>query len=100
MLEPIVVTISHQLGRDAARRRIEDGLTHIHGQQALIGAVVDCLSDHPPDKSSLAQRRHAAPSGNRECRSAVTALSRKPTFRDQMVIRSTSSSVILSPVRS
>ena len=34
MLEPIVVTISHRLGRDGARRRIEDGLTHIHGQLA------------------------------------------------------------------
>jgi AraC-like DNA-binding protein len=29
-------------------------------EQALIGAVVGCLADHPQDKSSLAQRRHAA----------------------------------------
>ena len=29
-------------------------------EQALIGAVVDCLADHPQDKSSLSQRRHAA----------------------------------------
>jgi AraC-like DNA-binding protein len=29
-------------------------------EQALIGAVVGCLADHPQDKSSHAQRRHAA----------------------------------------
>ena len=34
MPEPFVVTISHRLGRDGARRRIEDGLTHINGQLA------------------------------------------------------------------
>ena len=40
MPEPIVVTISHRLGRDGARRRIEDGLTQIHAQLApLVSAM-------------------------------------------------------------
>ena len=34
MLEPIVITISHRLGRDGARRRIEEGLSHIREQLA------------------------------------------------------------------
>jgi hypothetical protein len=32
--EPIVVTISHRLGRDEAKRRIEDGLGSIRGEIA------------------------------------------------------------------
>jgi hypothetical protein len=40
MSEPIVITISHRLGRDAARRRIEDGLAHIRGQLALFVSAV------------------------------------------------------------
>jgi putative polyhydroxyalkanoate system protein len=34
MLEPIVITMSHRLGRDGARRRIEEGLAHIREQLA------------------------------------------------------------------
>jgi len=41
MLEPIVVTISHRLGRDGARRRIEDGLTQIRGQLAPFVSAMD-----------------------------------------------------------
>ena len=32
MPEPIVVTISHRLGRDGAKRRIEASLAHIRGE--------------------------------------------------------------------
>jgi hypothetical protein len=32
--EPIIVTISHQLGRDEAKRRLDNGLGYIRGQLA------------------------------------------------------------------
>jgi putative polyhydroxyalkanoate system protein len=32
--DPLVITISHRLGRDEAKRRLDDGLGHIRGQLA------------------------------------------------------------------
>jgi hypothetical protein len=39
--EPIVVTISHRLGRDEAKRRIEDGLGAIRGEVARYVKEID-----------------------------------------------------------
>jgi hypothetical protein len=39
--EPIVVTISHRLGRDAAKRRIDEGLGHIRGALAPFATLID-----------------------------------------------------------
>jgi hypothetical protein len=39
--EPLVITISHRLGRDEAKRRLEDGLGHIRGQLAAFVSSLD-----------------------------------------------------------
>jgi len=39
--EPIIVTISHRLGRDEAKRRIDEGLEHIRGQLAMFVSSID-----------------------------------------------------------
>jgi putative polyhydroxyalkanoic acid system protein len=40
MQEPLVVTISHRLGRAEAKRRLEAGLGHIRGEVApFVGAM-------------------------------------------------------------
>jgi Putative polyhydroxyalkanoic acid system protein (PHA_gran_rgn) len=43
--EPIVITISHRLGRDEAKRRLEEGLTHIRGQLAPFVQAIDYAWD-------------------------------------------------------
>jgi hypothetical protein len=39
--EPITVTISHSLGRDEAKRRLDNGLGHIRQQPAAFVSAVD-----------------------------------------------------------
>ena len=39
--EPLVITISHRLGRDEAKRRLDDGLGHIRGQLAGFVSSLD-----------------------------------------------------------
>ena len=39
MTKPLVVTISHQLGRDEARRRIEAGLANVKAKYASLIAL-------------------------------------------------------------
>jgi putative polyhydroxyalkanoic acid system protein len=39
--DPLLITISHRLGRDEARRRLEDGLGHIHGRLAGFVSSLD-----------------------------------------------------------
>ena len=41
MPEPITVTISHSLGRDEAKRRLDNGLGHIRQQLAPFASSVD-----------------------------------------------------------
>ena len=43
--EPLVVTISHRLGRDEAKRRIEKGLSSIRGEIARHVNEIDCAWD-------------------------------------------------------
>jgi hypothetical protein len=50
--EPITVTISHRLGRDEAKRRIENGMSTIRGE---LGAYVRSL-DHSWDEYALSFR--------------------------------------------
>ena len=50
--EPITVTISHRLGRDEAKRRIENGLSAIRTE---VGAYVRSL-DHSWDEYTLSFR--------------------------------------------
>jgi hypothetical protein len=38
---PIVITISHQLGRDEAKRRLDEGLGRIRGQLAHFASSTD-----------------------------------------------------------
>jgi Putative polyhydroxyalkanoic acid system protein (PHA_gran_rgn) len=39
---PIVVTISHQLGREEAKRRLDHGLTYIRSQLAAFVSAIEC----------------------------------------------------------
>jgi putative polyhydroxyalkanoate system protein len=39
--EPITITISHRLGRDEARRRLDEGLGHIRGQLTPFVSALD-----------------------------------------------------------
>ena len=41
MLEPLVITISHRLGRDEAKRRLDDGLSQIHRQLTAFVSSLD-----------------------------------------------------------
>src|SRR3954470_20436053 len=41
MRKPVVVTIPHQLGRDEARRRLENGMGEVRSQLAGVGASVE-----------------------------------------------------------
>ena len=41
MPDPIVVTVSHRLGRDGARRRIDESLTQIRRQLAAFTSSLD-----------------------------------------------------------
>jgi hypothetical protein len=41
VLEPLVITISHRLGRDEAKRRLDDGLSHIRRQLAAFVSSLD-----------------------------------------------------------
>lgn len=41
MAEPIIVTISHSLGRDEAKRRLENGLGHIRARLAPFVSSID-----------------------------------------------------------
>jgi hypothetical protein len=41
MRKPVVVTIPHQLGRDEARRRLQDGMGQIRSQLFGVGASVE-----------------------------------------------------------
>ena len=48
--EPITVTISHRLGRDGAKRRIDDGLASIRTEVALYVNTLDyAWDDHRLD---------------------------------------------------
>jgi hypothetical protein len=38
--EPIIITISHRLGRDGAKERLDEGLNHIRGQLAPFGSAI------------------------------------------------------------
>ena len=41
MTQPLVVTISHELGRAAAKRRIADGIASIRSQLAVFAAGIE-----------------------------------------------------------
>ena len=41
MPEPTVITISHRLGRDEAKRRLDAGLGHIRSQLAPFATAID-----------------------------------------------------------
>jgi hypothetical protein len=38
--DPIIVTVSHRLGRDGAKQRLDDGLSHIRGQLAPFATAI------------------------------------------------------------
>jgi hypothetical protein len=39
--DPLIITISHRLGRDEAKRRLDEGLGHIRGQLAAFVSSLD-----------------------------------------------------------
>jgi len=41
MRKPVVVTIPHQLGREEARRRLQDGMGQVRSQLSGVGATVE-----------------------------------------------------------
>jgi hypothetical protein len=56
--EPLIVTISHHLGRDEAKRRLDDGLGHIRGQLAgLVSSLDYTWTAHRLDFSVMAVRQ-------------------------------------------
>lgn len=58
MPEPITITISHRLGRDDAKRRLEDGLGHIRGQlAAFVSSVEYGWTEYRLDFSVTAMRQ-------------------------------------------
>ena len=72
MPNPIVVTISHQLGRGAAKRRLDDGIAEICRQLAPFtemahDRVTDLLAERGVFSHRLSKHRMAAGSvGNRD----------------------------------
>ena len=58
MPEPLVITISHRLGRDEAKRRLDDGLGHIRGQLAgFVNSLDYTWTDYRLDFSVTAMRQ-------------------------------------------
>jgi Putative polyhydroxyalkanoic acid system protein (PHA_gran_rgn) len=58
MPEPVVVTISHQLGRDEAKRRLDDSLGHIRAQlTAFVASIEYGWAGHRLDFSLTALRQ-------------------------------------------
>jgi Putative polyhydroxyalkanoic acid system protein (PHA_gran_rgn) len=56
--EPLVITISHRLGREEAKRRLNDGLGHIRGQLAgFVSALDYTWTDYRLDFSVTAMRQ-------------------------------------------
>jgi len=56
--EPIIVTISHQLGRDEAKRRLENGLGYIRNQLAtLVSSIQYGWTGYRLDFSLTAMRQ-------------------------------------------
>lgn len=56
--EPLVITISHRLGREEAKRRLDDGLGHIRGQLAGFVSSLDYTwTDYRLDFSVTAMRQ-------------------------------------------
>ncbi|HUC11727.1 MAG TPA: polyhydroxyalkanoic acid system family protein [Stellaceae bacterium] len=58
MPAPIIVTISHQLGRDEAKRRLDNGLGYIRGQLAsLVSSIQYEWTGYRLDFSLAAMRQ-------------------------------------------
>jgi hypothetical protein len=56
--EPLIVTISHRLGRDEAKRRLDEGLDHIRAQLAVFVSSLDySWTDYRLDFSVIAVRQ-------------------------------------------
>jgi hypothetical protein len=56
--EPLVITISHRLGRDEAKRRLDEGLGHIRGKLAgFVSALDYTWTDYRLDFSVTAMRQ-------------------------------------------
>lgn len=58
MREPLVITISHRLGREEAKRRIDDGLGHIRDQlTAFVSSLDYAWTGYQLDFSVTAMRQ-------------------------------------------
>ena len=59
MREPLIVTVSHRLGRDEAKRRLDAGLGHIREQLAAFVSSLDYTwaTDYRLDFSVAAMRQ-------------------------------------------
>lgn len=58
MPDPIVVTISHRLGREEAKRRFESGLGYIRGQlAAFVSSIEYSWTDYRLDFGLTAMRQ-------------------------------------------
>lgn len=58
MPEPIVITVSHRLGRDEAKRRLDSKLSDIRAQLAGIGSAIDyAWTNYRLDFGLLAMRQ-------------------------------------------
>jgi Putative polyhydroxyalkanoic acid system protein (PHA_gran_rgn) len=56
--DPIIVTISHRLGRDSAKRRLDDGFGHIHAQLAgFVNSVEYAWTGYRLDFTVMAMRQ-------------------------------------------
>jgi Putative polyhydroxyalkanoic acid system protein (PHA_gran_rgn) len=56
--DPLIITISHRLGRDEAKRRLDEGLEHIRGQLAAVVSSLDYgWTGHRLDFSVMAMRQ-------------------------------------------
>lgn len=59
MPDPIVLTISHQLGRDEAKRRLDNGLGYIRGQlAAFVSSIEYGWTDYQLDFGLTAMRQN------------------------------------------
>ena len=59
MPDPIVVTISHQLGREEAKRRLDQGLGYIRGQlAAFVSSIEYSWTDYRLDFGLSAMRQN------------------------------------------
>jgi hypothetical protein len=90
--EPIIITISHRLGRDEAKRRLDDGLGHIRDQlKMFVSSINYRWTGYRLDFSVMAMRQSIV--GRIEVEDEVVRVETSLPFLLRMVANQLSSRV-------